>query len=205
MSTDTNHRPNWIRRCYDWVLSWAEHRHANTALFLISFAEASFFPIPPDVLLIAMAIGAPSRAMQFALVCTLGSVLGGICGYAMGWGIWGVIDTFFYQYIPGFNEALFLKMADTFGDNTFLAVFTAGFTPIPFKIFTIAAGAAVVPFGLFVLGAATSRALRFFIVAGLIRWAGPSIKLWIDRYFNLLTVVFTVLLIAGIVAIRYLH
>lgn len=205
MTTAAQPSPHLIRRMYDWVLSWAEHRHANTALFLIAFAEASFFPIPPDVLLIAMAVGAPHRALQFALVCTAGSVLGGICGYAMGWGIWSSIDSFFYQYIPNFNEAMFNEVAAKFGENTFIAVFTAGFTPIPFKVFTIAAGAAMVPFGLFVIGSLTSRGLRFLMVAGLIRYFGPSIKTWIDRYFNILTIVFTILLIGGIIAVRYLH
>lgn len=194
-----------IRRLYDWVLTWADHPHAGTALFLMAFAEASFFPIPPDVLLMAMAIGAPSKALRFAVICTAGSVLGGLAGYAMGWGIWGAIDSFFYQYVPGFSEEVFNKLAGSFADNTFIAVFTAGFTPIPFKVFTVAAGAAMVPIGIFVLGALTSRLLRYGILAGLIMWFGPTIKVWIDKYFNILTVVATVLLIGGFVLIGYMH
>ena len=197
--------PNMIRRLYDWVLTWAEHRHASTALFIMAFAEASFFPIPPDVLLLAMVIGAPHKAIRFALVCTLGSVLGAIAGYAMGWGLWGALDSFFYQYVPGFSPELFNSLASSFADNTFAAVFAAGFTPIPFKVFTIAAGAAMVPLGIFVIGAASSRILRYCLLAGLIMWFGPTIKNWIDRYFNILTIVATVLLIGGFVLIKYLH
>ncbi|NNL56144.1 MAG: DedA family protein, partial [Pseudomonadales bacterium] len=175
-------RPHALRRLYDWVLLWAEHPHANWALFILAFAEASFFPIPPDVLLLAMAMGAPHRALRFAMVCTAGSVLGGIAGYAMGWGLWANVDTFFYQYVPGFSVATFDQLAQQFADNTFVTIFTAGFTPIPFKVFTIAAGAAIVPFGLFLAGAIISRALRFTLLAGLIMWLGPAVKLWIDRY-----------------------
>ena len=197
--------PNIIRRLYNWVLSWAEHPSASIALFVIAFAEASFFPIPPDILLIAMAIGAPHKAIRFAVICTIGSVLGGMAGYAMGWGLWGVLDDFFYQYIPGFDPESFAQMAEVFADNTFAAIFAAGFSPIPFKLFTIAAGAALVPLGIFFLGALTSRALRYLILAVLIMWFGPTIKVWIDRYFNILTVIGTLLLIGGFVAIQYLH
>lgn len=194
-----------LRNLYDWVLTWAEHRYASFALFVMAFAEASFFPIPPDVLLLAMAMGAPNKAFRFAAICTLGSVLGGITGYAMGWGLWGVLDGFFYQYVPGFNEALFLRLAESFADNTFSAIFAAGFTPIPFKVFTIAAGAALVPFGIFVLGAVASRALRYGLLAALIMWFGPTIKEWIDKYFNILTIIATVLLVGGFVLISYIH
>ncbi len=194
-----------LRNLYDWVLTWAEHRYASFALFVMAFAEASFFPIPPDVLLLAMAMGAPNKALRFAAICTLGSVLGGMAGYAMGWGLWGVLDSYFYQYVPGFNEALFIRLAESFSDNTFSAIFAAGFTPIPFKVFTIAAGAALVPFGIFVLGAVASRALRYGLLAALIMWFGPTIKVWIDKYFNVVTIIATVLLIGGFVLLSYLH
>lgn len=189
-------KPHLIRRLYDWVLELADHPHAQPALFFIAFAEATVFPIPPDVLLLAMAVAAPTKALRFALICTVGSVAGGIVGYLIGWGLWGQIDALFYQYIPGFSEEKFAVMAQKFADNTFLTIFTAGFTPIPFKIFTVTAGAALVPFMAFLIGAALSRALRFFILSGLIRLFGASIKQWIDRYFNLLTIVGTALLIA---------
>ncbi len=198
-------KPHAIRRLYDWVLGWAEHPQASVALFVIAFAEASFFPIPPDVLLLAMAMGAPHKALRFAVICTAGSVLGALAGYAMGWGLWGAMDDFFYRYIPGFERAGFEALASSFSDNTFLAIFTAGFSPIPFKVFTIAAGAAAVPLLMFTLASIVSRGLRYAILAALIMWFGPTIREWIDRYFNLLTIVATVLLIGGFVAIKYLH
>lgn len=197
-----NHKPHFIRRLYNWVLELADHPHAQPALFLIAFAEATFFPIPPDVLLLAMAVAAPTRALRFALICTAGSVAGGVVGYLIGWGLWAQLDTLFYQYIPGFTEEKFELMAQKFADNTFLTIFTAGFTPIPFKIFTVTAGAALVPFLAFLVGATISRTLRFFILAGLIRLWGPGIRDWIDRYFNLLTIVGTILIIA---IVYFLH
>lgn len=197
--------PGPIRRLYDWVLELAEHRHATWALFIVAFAEASFFPIPPDILLLAMAMAAPQRALWFALICTVGSVLGGLTGYALGWGLWGVVDQFFFENIPGFTEDKFAAMANSFADNAFLTVFTAGFTLIPFKIFTIAAGAAAVPLLAFTLGAIISRGLRFGLLALLIKAFGPSMKEWIDKYFNILTIAFTVLLIAAFILWRQFH
>ena len=189
-------KPNVLRRLYDWTLEQAEHPHAVWVLFFVAIAEATFFPIPTDILLIAMAIAAPSRAMWFALVNTVGSILGALIGYALGLGLWNSIDTFFYRYIPGFTEEKFAQMAQSFADNTFATIFTAGFTPIPFKVFTIAAGAAAVPLVAFILGAAISRALRYGLLAALIMYYGPQIKRWIDRYFNIITIVATVLLLA---------
>lgn len=196
-------RPHLLRRLYDWVLLWADHPQASWALFLVAFAEASFFPIPPDILLLAMAMGAPERALRFAAICTVGSVFGGMAGYAIGWGLWGSMDQFFYAYIPGFSAEAFNAIAQKFADNAFITTFTAGFTPIPFKVFTIAAGAALVPFGLFVLGALISRALRFGLLAALVWWLGPAVKLWIDRYFNVLTIVVTVVLIGLIFLLQH--
>lgn len=201
----TAKKPNIIRQLYDWVLELAEHRHALPALFIVSFAEASFFPIPPDILLLAMAMAAPHRALWFALVCTIGSVLGGLFGYLLGWGLWGSIDQFFFSHIPGFTEAKFDEMATTFADNAFITIFTAGFTLIPFKVFTIAAGAAAVPLLAFTMGAMISRGLRFGLLALLIKLCGPSIKDWIDRYFNLITIVFTLLLIGALIIWQQLH
>ncbi len=196
-------KPNILRQLYDWVLTWADHQYAGYALFCIAFAEASFFPIPPDVLLIAMAVGAPHRALHFAIICTLGSVLGGIAGYSIGWGLWGAMDQLFYNSVPGFTEQGFANIANKFAENTFLTIFTAGFTPIPYKIFTIAAGAVAAPFLLFMVGSALSRGLRFFIIAGLIMWFGPAVKEWIDRYFNLLSIVVMLIIIGIVVLLQY--
>ncbi len=194
-----------LKRLYEWVLNWANSPYASPALFIMAFAEASFFPIPPDVLLLAMAVGAPQKAIRFAVICTAGSVLGAMAGYALGWGLWGTIDHWFYHYIPGFTETLFLQLSQSFSDNAFVALFTAGFTPIPFKVFTIAAGAAAVPFILFVLTAILSRGLRYGLLALLIRQFGDGIKEWIDRYFNMLTILLTIIIIIGIALLQTQH
>ncbi|MEE3239463.1 MAG: YqaA family protein [Pseudomonadota bacterium] len=191
-----------LKRLYEWVLSWANSPYASPALFIMAFAEASFFPIPPDVLLLAMAMGAPERAIRFAFICTAGSVLGAIAGYALGWGLWGIMDQWFYHYVPGFSEAVFIQLSQSFSDNAFVALFTAGFTPIPFKIFTVAAGAAAVPLILFIFTAILSRGLRYGLLALLIRQFGEGIKEWIDRYFNLLTVLLTGIIIIMVILLQ---
>ena len=191
-----------LRRLYDWVLSWADKPYANHALFLVAFTEATFFPIPPDVLLIAMAIGAPNKAIRFALICTFGSVLGAMLGYYMGWGLWGIIDNWFYLYIPGFSESVFTELSNSFKSNTFLTIFAAGFTPIPFKVFTIAAGAAMLPFFVFLVASLLSRGLRYGMLALLIYKFGSNIKKWIEKYFNLITWVVTILVIIIIILVK---
>lgn len=190
-------KPNIIRRLYDWVLKWSEHPQAIIVLFVLAFAEAIIFPIPVDILLLTMAMGTPHKAIRFALICTAGSVLGALAGYYLGWGLWGYLDDLFYRYIPGFSEQLFNVMATKFSENAFLATFTGGFTPIPFKVFTIAAGASAIPIVTFFFGALVSRGLRYCALALLIKWSGPTIKEWIDRYFNILTIVVTVILVGG--------
>lgn len=201
MNNETNvmstSKPHALRRLYDWTLELAEHPRAVWALFFVAIAEATFFPIPTDILLLAMAMAVPNRAMWYAVVNTVGSVVGAVIGYGLGLGLWTAIDSFFYRYVPGFTQEKFDAMAQSFAENTFATIFTAGFTPIPFKVFTIAAGAAAVPIAAFLLGALISRALRYGILAALIMWFGPTIKLWIDRYFNTITIVVTVLLLIG--------
>ena len=126
-----------IRRLYDWVLHWAETPYGGPALFLLALVESSVFPVPPDVLLIALCIALPSRAWRFALLASAGSVLGGLIGYAIGWGAWPLVNSFFFDYIPGFTPAVFEKVQGLFAEYDFWVVFTAGFTPIPYKVITI--------------------------------------------------------------------
>lgn len=192
-----------LRRLYDWVVHWAETRHANPALFTISFAEASFFPIPPDVLLLAMGVGAPKKSLRFALICTVGSVLGALLGYLIGMGIWSMVSGFFFSYVPGFTPELFSKVSALYQENAFWAVFTAGFTPIPFKIFTVAAGVAQISVLPFIVAAIFSRGLRFFLVGGALYLFGPKMKALIEKYFDLLAIAFTTLAILGFVALKY--
>lgn len=192
-----------IRSLYDWVLSWAETRYGGLALFLLALVESSFFPIPPDVLLIALCVALPTRAWRFALLASTGSVLGGMLGYAIGWEIWSLVDGYFYTYVPGFSAEVFTKVQHLFSEYNFWVVFTAGFTPIPYKVITIGAGVFKINFPIFVVASLISRSLRFFLVAWLLHHYGPSIRMFIDRYFNVLSIVFVILLVGGFILIKY--
>jgi membrane protein YqaA with SNARE-associated domain len=200
----------WVRSIYDWVLHWAETPYGAVALFLLAFAESSFFPVPPDALLIALVLGAPSKAFRLALNCTVASVLGACLGYAIGYYVWwdapqtfSSVAWFFFHHIPGFSVELFHHIQGMFEKWNFWIVFTAGFTPIPYKVFTVSGGAFDVSLPMFLLASVVSRGVRFFLVAWLIWKFGGPIKGFIDRYFNLLAILFTILLIGGFVVIRY--
>lgn len=211
---------NVVRRLYDWVLHWAETPYGPAALFLLAFAESSFFPIPPDVLLIALAISIPTRSMRYALIATVGSLLGGVAGYGIGWGLWESLGQpaaaaaleanppitgggLLFKYIPGFTVEVFLKVQDKYNQHAMATVFTAAFTPIPYKIITIAAGVCKINFWLFLFASTVGRAARFFLVAALIRIYGKPVRHFIEKYFNLLTILFAILLIGGFAVIRY--
>ncbi|MBL8746949.1 MAG: DedA family protein [Phycisphaerae bacterium] len=195
--------PRWAvhRRLYDWVLARAHSKHGTLALFLLSFAESSFFPVPPDVLQIALTLERRSRAFYYAGVSAVGSVLGGIAGYGIGWGLWEAVDHVFFRYL--FDEAMFHRVEALYQRHDFWCVFAAAFTPIPYKVFTIAAGVFHVSLPMFILASAVGRSARFFLVAMLLWWYGPPIKSFIDRYFNLLSIVFTAMLIGLFVILRY--
>lgn len=198
----TGARPGPLRRLYRWTLGWADRPGGPGALFGIAAAESFFFPIPPDLLLVPLALGRPDRALRFALLCTLGSVAGGVIGYLIGSGLYQSVGRpilEFYGYVGQYRE-----LGQLYGDHLVLTLGTAGFTPIPYKVFTIAAGAFEVPFGAFVLVSAASRGARFFLVAGLIRLFGPAIRDFIDRWFNLLTILFAALLIGGFLVLGLL-
>ncbi|HLV26873.1 MAG TPA: YqaA family protein [Gemmatimonadales bacterium] len=193
-------RPGPIRRLYDWTLSWADRPGGTWALFTLAVAESSFFPIPPDVLLMALSLGRPKRALWFATVTMLGSVIGGILGYYIGLGLFEQVGRPVLEWYGVMDK--FEHVGQLYRENLVLALGTAGFTPVPYKVFTIAGGAFQVPLLQFVLISLVSRGARFFLVAGLIRMFGPPIKRFIDRYFNLLTIVFVVLLVTGFAVIR---
>ena len=201
----------WIKRLYEWVLQWALSPYGSVALFILAFAESVFFPIPPDVLLIALALGAAAKSFRFAIICTIGSVAGAFVGYGLGHFAW--LDSngqfsgfalFFFDNIPGFSVHLYDSIKSLFVEWDFWIVFTAGFTPIPYKVFTITAGAFDINLMMFFLASIISRGARFFLVAYLIWKSGPSIKRFIDRYFNALAFGFTACLIGGFVLIKYL-
>ncbi len=200
-----------VRKLYDWVLHWAETPYGPIALFLLAFAESSFFPIPPDALLIALALGVRNKAFNFALNSTIASVLGALLGYAIGYYLWwsspnefSSVAHFFFNNVPGFKENVFYDVKNLYDQYNFWVVFTAGFTPIPYKVITISAGAFDINLLVFTIASIISRGARFFLVAFLIWKFGPTIKSFIDKYFNWLAIAFTVLLIGGFVVIKYL-
>lgn len=199
-----------IRRLYDWVIHWADTPYGAPALFALSFAEASFFPIPPDALLIALVLGSRNKAFRLAANCSAASVLGAALGYAIGYLAWWTpsggftsLAHFFYNNIPGFTEDRFFAVKELYDRWNFWIVFTAGFTPLPYKVFTITGGAFKINFPMFILASIISRSARFFLVSFLIWKFGAQIKGFIDKYFNLLAVIFTALLIGGFLLLKY--
>ena len=191
-----------VRKLYDWVLHWAETPYGLPALFILAFAESSFFPVPPDILLIPLAISKPKKAFKFALVCSIASILGGMLGYYIGWGLWSVVQNWFFAYVPGFTHHNFELVQAKYNAWNFWVVFTAGFTPIPYKLITISAGVFKINFLIFILASAVSRSARFFLVSGLIFIFGEKIKKFIDKYFNLLAMLFVILLFLGSAVVK---
>ncbi|HEU4629223.1 MAG TPA: YqaA family protein [Gemmatimonadaceae bacterium] len=189
-----------VRRLYDWTLSWADRPGGTWALFGLAFAESSFFPIPPDVLLMALCMGRPRRSFWFALVTTVGSVLGGIAGYFIGHSLFEQVGRPILEWYGA--TAAFDRVGDLYRANLVVALGTAGFTPVPYKVFTIAGGAFAVPLLPFVLISIVSRGARFVLVGTLIYYFGPPVKSFIDRYFNLLSVLFVVLLVGGFALVK---
>ncbi len=195
---------------YNWVLKWSESPYGPLALFILAFCESIFFPIPPDVLLIALALGCSAKSFRFALNCTVGSVAGAFVGYAVGHYAWisdngefTAFANFFFNHIPGFSVSLFNSIKTLFNEWDFWVIFTAGFTPIPYKVFTVTSGVFDINLLMFFIASIISRGARFFLVAFLIWKFGPGIKRFIEKYFNLLALGFTAFLIGGFVLIKY--
>lgn len=189
-----------IKRLYNWILSWSESRWGWLALFTIALFEASWFPLPPDILLIALCLGATKRSFRFATICLVGSVLGAALGYMIGYFLWTTpsgeataLANLFYEYI--FSVDSFNNVGALYDRFNFWIVFTAGFTPLPFKLFTIAGGMFHINFMMFIIASMVSRGMRFFLIAWLIWKFGAPIKSFIDKYFNLLATLFTIMLI----------
>lgn len=190
-----------IKKLYDWVLHWAGTPYAIPALFLLAFAESSFFPVPPDVLLITLAISIPKKSFKYAAICTIGSVIGGIVGYGIGLYGYEAIGQPIVSFYHGQEIMNMIKLK--YDQHGFIGILIAAVTPIPFKVFTIASGVFQFNFPLFVLASILGRSMRFFIVAGLIWKFGPPIRDFIDRYFNLLSYAFIALLVGGFIVIKY--
>lgn len=196
-------RPGPLRRLYDWTIGWSHRPGGTWALFGIAFVESSFFPVPPDVLLLALSVGAPKRALWFATVCSLGSVLGGMLGYWIGHAAWETTRGIFIPHI--FSQAAFDQVGELYQGNAFAAILAAAFTPIPYKVFTVAAGVFNVSFLSLVAASILGRSARFFLVAGTIRLFGAPVKTLIEKYFDWFAWALLALGVGGFLAIKFLH
>ena len=189
-----------LRRLYDWILHWAKTPYGSWALFVLAFCESSFFPVPPDVLLIALCVSIPKKSFKYALICTAGSMMGGCLGYLIGWQFMLGVGEKIIQLYGLTHKMQYIR--DMYMQYDAWAIGIAGFTPIPYKVFTISAGAFDINFTVFLIASAVSRAARFFLVGGLIYIFGPKIQAFIDKYFNILAIAFVVLLVAGFAIIK---
>ncbi|MCK5728637.1 MAG: DedA family protein [Methylococcales bacterium] len=191
-----------FQKFYDKALAWSKHRHASKYLFALSFAESSFFPIPPDVMLAPMSLSQPKKAFNFALLTTIASVLGGILGYAIGYFLFDSIELWL-QSTHYWNK--YLQAETWFADWGFWAVFIAGFSPIPYKVFTIAAGALQMLFLPFVAASLVGRGARFFMVAMLLAAGGEKLEAKLRQYMDIIGWVTVGLVIAGIGIYKFLN
>ena len=192
----------WLKGLYAWTIHWSNAPHALTALFCIAFIESSFFPIPPDVLLITIVVSNNKKWLKAAAICTIGSVCGAVLGYFIGWGLFEtvgrmIIETYHMQSAVEY-------VGRKFTENAFLTVFTAAFTPIPYKAITISAGIFKIPILTLVIASIIGRAGRFFMVAGALRIFGKKISDSIEKYFDIFSIVFILLIIGGVEALKCL-
>jgi membrane protein YqaA with SNARE-associated domain len=184
-----------LKVMYNWTLHWAKTKQAPYALFWLAFCESSFFPIPPDVLLIAMVMAERKKWALYATICTIGSVAGALLGYFIGWGLYETIGkTIINTY--HLNAAVEL-VGRKFAENSFITIFTAAFTPIPYKVITIAAGIFNISLITVVVASIFGRAGRFFLVALGLRVFGKKIADSIEKYFDILSIIFVLLLVGG--------
>ncbi|MCL7489163.1 MAG: VTT domain-containing protein [Desulfobulbaceae bacterium] len=189
-----------LQRIYIRCMEWIQTPAGIWALFFIAVAESSFFPIPPDVFLIALCISAPAKSFKYAGVCALGSVIGGILGYGLGLGF---MDTLGRPILDLYGlQDKYEVVQDLYRRYDAWAVGAAGFTPLPYKLFTITAGAFKINFPVFVIVSIIARSARFLLVAGLVYKYGAPVQLFIMRYFNLLTFAFLFLLIGGFILLK---
>ncbi|MBW2506530.1 MAG: DedA family protein [Deltaproteobacteria bacterium] len=191
---------SWVRQIYDRCLVWVQSPYGIWALFFIAVAESSFFPIPPDVFLMVLCIAVPPKSFRYAAICAVGSVLGGILGYGLGLGFMDTVGVKILEWY-GLHDK-YEVVQNLYQQYDALAVGAAGFTPLPYKLFTITAGAFKINFVTFILVSIVSRSARFFLVAAFIYKFGAPVRQFIERYFNLLTIVFFILLIGGFLVIR---
>ena len=192
-------KAGFLRALYEQTLAWSRHRCAGWALAFVSFIESSFFPIPPDVMLIPMVLAARLKAWRYALICTLASVLGALLGYAIGYAFWENIG----QPIVAFYnaEAAFDRFVVFYDDWGIWIVLAAAISFLPFKVATIASGVSGLALAPFLVTSLTGRAIRFFGIAALVYYFGPDIQKFIDRYFNILSLIFIAVLVLAVLLI----
>ena len=191
-----------FRRLYDWMMKMAEHPKAVWALSAVSFAESSFFPLPPDIMLIPMVLARRAKAFVYASWASVSSVLGGILGYAIGYFLFEAIGKpvlDFYGYGGKFSS-----FAAQYNEWGAWIVLMAGLTPFPYKVITIASGVTGLSFMTFMLASVVARSIRFFAVAALLYWFGPQIRRFIEKYFGLVTLIFFISLFGGFFLVKYL-
>ena len=188
-----------LRRLYDFTLDLSAHRHAGWGLGVVSFIESSFFPIPPDLMLIPMVLAERSKAWIYAAICTLASVAGAVLGYYIGYALWETVGQPVIAFYNG--QAAFEKFTGFYDVWGVWIVLAAAISFLPYKVATIASGVAGLALGPFLLASLAGRGIRFFAVAGLIYFFGPQIRTLIDRYFNILSLVFVALLLLGFLAL----
>jgi len=195
-----------IRWLYDWVLHWAATPYGTPALFAISFAESSFFPIPPDVLQIALSVSQPRRSFYYAAVSTIASVLGALLGWLIGYALWSAVGEFFQAYVPGVTRDNMAYVGELYRRNAFGSIFAAAFTPIPFKVFTLSAGVfhEYVSLSTLILASGLGRSARFFLVAAAVFFFGPAVRGFLEQRLEFLTIVLFLLIVLGFTAIQYL-
>ena len=190
-----------LRRLYDWTMGLAAHRHATAWIAVIAFLESSVFPIPPDILLIPMVLAAPTRAFRLVAIVTAASVLGGIAGYAIGIFLFETIGRAILDFYGYFDK--FATFQDWYKEWGGWIVFAGGFSPIPYKVITIASGTVQLDFWTFTIVSIISRGARFLLVAALLWKFGAPIRAFIERWLGPLTLAFVVLLVGGFVMLKY--
>lgn len=191
-----------LQKTYDWAMEKAAHRHAIWWLAAVSFIESSVFPIPPDVMLIPMVLAAPTRWFRIALVCTIASVAGGFFGYFIGYAMYETVGQpvlAFYNMVDKFQE-----FQARFNEYGAAIVAIAGFTPFPYKVITIASGATQMDLMTFSGASVVSRGARFFFIAALLWQFGPSMRVFVEKNFKVVSTLFVILLIGGFAALKLL-
>jgi len=191
-----------LKKLYDWVIHWAETKYGVPVMAFVSFIESSVFPIPPDPLLMALGLSKPNKAILYAIICSVASIAGGLVGYLIGWAIWEIVSEFFLTYL--FSVDTFNYVGIKYNENAFLAILGAAFTPIPYKVFTITAGVFKINLAIFILASSIGRSARFLIEGSLIYFFGEKIRDFIEKYLNLLSIIFFILLLVGIYITKFL-